>query len=248
MKRTLLLIAFVITVFSTQAFRRPVIITFEKTKDEIFTKPQLKALFAENPSPAILIRMPNGKDNVSSGQSGISGMEFTNAEKNQVVSAIEKNLILSGFSVRDRAIYEKVLDKMNNGDYSKMADLTGTDLVLEVVDISLEEYHTNTVERKGEDKSYNCNFSGFYGWKVEMKIISVKLNEVVGLYTFYKTPCTKGCNFELDMHCNLLSPKIKRVKDKEGNYSPFVYKVDIDGAKLDGFGNAIAKKLIEAMK
>ena len=248
MKKTLLVTLFILSVFYTEAFRRPVTVTFEKTKDEIFTKPQLKALLAQNPNPAILIRMPNGNGNVSSGESGISGLEFTKAEKNQVVSAIEKSLILSGFSVRDRAIYEKVLDNMNNGDYSKMADLTGTDLVLEVVDISLEEYHTNTVDRKGADKSYNCNFSGFYGWKVEMKIISVKLNEVVGLYTFYKTPCTKGCNFELDLHCNLLSPKIKRTKDKEGNYSPFVYKVDVDGAKLDNFGNAISKKLIEAMK
>ncbi len=248
MKRTLLIIVLILTIFSVEAARRRITVTFEKTKDEIFTKPQLKEILAGNATPAILIRMPNGYGNVSSGESGISGMDFTKAEKNQIVSAIEKSFILNGFSVRDRAIYEKILDQLKNGDYSKMADLTGTDLVLEVVDISLEEYHTNTVDRKGEDKSYKCNFAGFYGWKVEMKVISVKKNEIVGLYTFYKTPCTKGCEFELDLHCNLYSPKIKRVKDKAGNYPPFVYKVDVDGAKLDNFGNSIAKKLIEAMR
>lgn len=238
-----LLVLFIALSISLSTLARKVTITFAATPDEIFTKQILKEFFKKNPRPALLLRVPNSSSTVSRSEDNglLNNIEF--------YSYIEKCFLKNDFTLRDRAIFEKIVSQGNvEMDYSKMSALTNTDIVLEIVSISTEEYHTNEVEKKGEQKVYGgCDFKGFFGWKVVFKIVKVKENEVVGLYTFHKTPCTKGCEFELGHSCNLISPKVP-VKDKDGKPIPFAYKVNLDGDKLERFATEITERMIAEMK
>lgn len=228
---------------------RKVVIKFKPTKDEIITKPQLKGLFASNPRPSILLRVPNPTGSIS--QSHEEGRKYLDIDMDrlQFYSYIEKRLMKAGFVIRDRAIFEKVLSLNQDVGYSRMQELTNTDFVLEVVNISPQEYHTNEVLKvnSGDMKTYNCNFGGFYGYRVDFRLVHVKTNEVVGMYTFHKTPCTEGCEFSLGHSCNLVSPKVK-AKDKDGKPLPFEYRISLYGLDLEKFANDISDRMIKEMK
>lgn len=218
---------------------RDVTIKFKKTKDEAYTSENLRAYLQKNPKPAILLRTPTAGGQISKGEG--NDMRY----HPEFYAQIEKVFLLSGFTVRDRSIYEKIVSQNQNIDYSKMSELTNTDIVLEVVNVSYQEYKTNEVLKKGESKTYNCIFRGFWGWKVDCRIILVTKNEVAGMYTFYKTPCTEGCDFSLGHSCNLVSPKVK-TRDTENKPIPWAYKVDID-ADFESFATTIANKMIKEM-
>lgn len=237
MAKTKIILLLLLTCFSTQA--RDVTIKFKKTKDEIFTNANLRAYLKAHPKPAILLRTPSASGAMTQGD----GNDLLNHP--EFYAQIEKAFLLNGFTVRDRAIYERIINQNQNIDYSKMSELTNTDIVLEIVSVSYQEYHTNEVLKNGEEKVYNCDFRGFWGWKVDCKVILVKQNEVAGMYSFYKTPCTEGCDFSLGHSCNLVSPKVK-TKDSDGKPIPWAYKVDLD-ANFESFGTTIGKKIVKEM-
>ena len=104
---------------------------------------------------------------------------------------------------------------------------------------------------KEERKAYpKCKFGGFYGWRVDCKIILARTNEVAGMYTFYRTPCSSpyGCDFRLGKLCNLVHPKVKAV-DANKNPIPWMFKLDMeDGYRPEDFGTTIGNKIILEMK
>ena len=228
---------------------KTVTITFPEVKDEVFATPLLKEFLKENPRPAILMRVPGLGNGISNTDVTSDLYNLSNDDKARLYNSIEKNLLINGYIVRDRAIFDKVVTQTQEIDYSKINSLTNTDLVLEVTNISYQEYHTNQVEKDGDQKTYNCNFKGFWGWKVDIRIVKVKENQVVGLNSFYYVPCTSGCTFGLDNKCNLISLDGKKTakKDKDGNYIPFMYK-ETDGVKMERFGNQIASKILKTIK
>jgi hypothetical protein len=166
------------------------IIKFPKAPDEVYANNNLKEFFKDNKSPNIVLRVPNNNDKATSNTS-------TSKDNNVLYNAIEKELLRQGFSVRDRGLFNELLSKAQTSDYSKIKDLTNTDLILEVVNIDpAVVYTTNKItlvgKRKETEQIGNIDYKKF-GASVEFRIIMVKNNEIAGTYKYNYHPCPNGC-------------------------------------------------------
>jgi hypothetical protein len=99
--------------------------------------------------------------------------------------------------VRDRGLFNELLSKSQTSDYSKIKELTNTDIILEVVSIDPSVlYTTNKVtvvtSKKETEKIGNTDYKE-KGASVEYKVILVKNNEISGTYKFNYKPCPDGC-------------------------------------------------------
>ena len=134
---------------------------------------------------------PNNNDKATSNTS-------INQDNNVLYNAIEKELLRQGFSVRDRGLFNELLSKSQTSDYSKIKELTNTDLILEVVQILIQPvvYTTNKVTLVGKKKETQqigkVDYKQ-YGASVEFRIIMVKNNEIAGTYKYNYQPCATGC-------------------------------------------------------
>jgi hypothetical protein len=166
------------------------IIKFQKQPDEIFANNNLKDFFKTNKSPNIVLRVPNNNDKATSNTS-------TGKDNNVLYNSIEKELLKQGFSVRDRGLFNELLSKSQTNDYSKIKELTNTDVILEVVNIDpAVVYPTNKVTMVGKKKETeqigSINYKK-YGASVEYRIIMVRNNEIAGTYKYNYEPCATGC-------------------------------------------------------
>jgi hypothetical protein len=204
-------------------------ITLDQPKDEVFTKPILNQYF-KNDQKTILLRIPN--------QSGV--VTNSNTNENQLYNYIEKDFFKSGFIVRDRAIFEKVLTQSQDIDYSKVKELTNTDIILEIVSIQKQEYETNKYEKNDKAKvARDCHWK-FPGSKIDLKIIMVKENEIAGIYTFYQTQCINGCIFNLHK-CQLRDINA-------GMSNNLGYSTRTEDLDTQQFADYITGKIMGAMK
>jgi len=170
----------------------------------------LTQIMLVNPAPKIVLRVPDSYRDGFSSSSTRSQTENRSrvayepsfasgsyAEK-LLYNAIEKQLFQEGFTVRDRRLFNDVLDKAGSVDYSKVHGLTNTDLILEWINLDRQvNYDTDVcyrVLRKGREKKIELPESfRRQGASIEFKLIAVKTNEVVGTYKIHYTPCTEGC-------------------------------------------------------
>ena len=183
------IVAFLILISSCSSYKS--VVRYPSIDDETFANDDLRQLFKENPRPSIVLRTPNSSDKATS--------NTMNSRDNTVAyNAIEKELLEEGFSVRDRGLFNEIINKSESQDYSRIKDLTNTDLILEVINIDLNiVYSTNKmveIFKEGrekeviEDKDYKAK-----GYSIEFKIILVKTNEIAGSYKFQYKPCKDGC-------------------------------------------------------
>ncbi len=166
------------------------IIKFPKRSNEVFANNNLKEFLRTNKSPNIVLRVPNSNDKATSNTSA-------SKDNNILYNAIEKELLRQGFSVRDRGLFNEIINKSGSTDYSKIKDLTNTDLILEVVNIDpAVVYSTNKVTLVGKKKETeqigNIDYKR-YGASVEFRLIMVKNNEIAGSYKYNYQPCPDGC-------------------------------------------------------
>jgi hypothetical protein len=166
------------------------IIKFAAVPDETYANPNLKKFFKENRNPNIVLRVPNNNDKATSNTS-------TNRNNDVLYNTIEKELLKENFSVRDRGLFNELLSKSATSDYSKIKELTNTDIILEVVSIDPSVlYTTNKVttvtSKKEAEKIGNVDYKE-KGASVEYKVILVKNNEIAGTYKFNYKPCPNGC-------------------------------------------------------
>lgn len=165
-------------------------INFPKRPNEVFANNNLKEFFKTNGSPNIVLRVPNTDDKATSNTS-------TNKDNNVLWNAIEKELLRQGFSVRDRGLFNEIINKTGSTDYSKIKDLTNTDLILEVVNIDPKVvYTTNKVTLTGKKRvTQQIGEIDYkrYGASVEFRLIMVKNNEIAGSYKYNYEPCVNGC-------------------------------------------------------
>ena len=179
------------------------VVKFTPKQSDIFTNSHLKTFLNSNSHPNIVLRVPNSNDQVVT--KGSDGQVSSLNERNRDVyyNAIEKQMLKAGFSVRDRGLFNEVLNKMQrdtkeNINYSQINELTNTDIILEVIKIDPSvKYLTNkiyTKDKKGywKDKTTTGEYKKF-GASAEFKIILVKNNEMAGTYTFNYAPCIDGC-------------------------------------------------------
>jgi len=153
------------------------IIKFPSVPDETYANPNLREFFKSNRNPNIVLRVPNNNDKATSNTS-------TNTNNNVLYNAIEKELLKENFSVRDRGLFNELLSKSQTSDYSKIKELTNTDIILEVVNIDPSVlYTTNKVtivtSKKENEQIGNVDYKE-KGASVEYKVILVKNNEIAG--------------------------------------------------------------------
>jgi hypothetical protein len=189
MRQTFCIVTFALFIL-TSCSPATKIIKFPKSPNEIYANNNLKEFFNTNKTPNIVLRVPNNNDKATSNTS-------TNKDNNVLYNAIEKELLREGFSVRDRGLFNELLSKSQTSDYSKIKELTNTDLILEVVNIDpAVVYTTNKVTLNGKKKETEqigkVDYKQ-YGASVEFRIIMVKNNEIAGTYKYNYQPCATGC-------------------------------------------------------
>jgi hypothetical protein len=166
------------------------IIKFPTVADEIYANPNLKDFFKTNKNPNIVLRVPNNNDKATSNTS-------TSKNNDVLYNTIEKELLKENFSVRDRGLFNELLSKSQTSDYSKIKELTNTEIILEVVNIDPAVlYTTNKVTEVGsrsETEKIGIIDYKEKGASVEYKVILVKNNEISGTYKFNYKPCPDGC-------------------------------------------------------
>jgi len=166
------------------------VIKFPKRPDDIYANNNLKEFFKSNSSPNIVLRVPNSADKATSNTS-------LTQDNNVLYNAIEKEFLKQGFSVRDRGLFNEIINKSGSTDYSRIKDLTNTDLILEVVNIDPKViYTTNRVAVIGKKRTTEqigqIDYKR-YGASVEFRLIMVKNNEIAGSYKYHYQPCPDGC-------------------------------------------------------
>lgn len=168
------------------------IIKYPKQDDEIITNKNLNRLFKNTKSPAIVLRVPNNSDKVTS-------QSNTSKDETILYNSIEKEFLKAGFIVRDRGLFNELVSKSTSNDYSNIKELTETDLILEVVNIEHSIlYTTNKVILKNKagrmkETILPTSYQG-YGASIEFKVVIVKNNEIAGNYKFNYNPCPEdGC-------------------------------------------------------
>lgn len=166
------------------------IIKFQKRPDDIYANSNLKDFFKVNKNPNVVLRVPNSADKATSNTS-------LNQDNNVLYNAIEKELLKQGYSVRDRGLFNEIINKSGSTDYSKIKELTNTDLIIEVVNIDPKVvYSTNKVsivkKRKTDERIGNIDYKR-YGASIEFRIIMVRNNEIAGTYKYHYQPCPDGC-------------------------------------------------------
>jgi hypothetical protein len=206
---------------------------FVAKQDDLFAKESLKFLIKNSKTPTIVVRNLA----INNLQLSVSGGDLSSS----LINILEKVFTKNEFIVRDRALFEKSFNQSGAIDYSKMKDLTDTDLILELAEISdipyvTNAYYTNAGLKKLPAIAPALSYSGI---KIELKIINVKKNDIVGTYTFYDTPCTEGCN-------------VYKYLNQYYAYDPTLgsgaYLLEYDNSKWEMFTESVAEKLIVSLK
>ncbi|QJW90790.1 hypothetical protein HNV11_16090 [Spirosoma taeanense] len=191
------------------------LVRFSQKPPELVSADVLTEIMLVNKSPKIVLRVPITRKGVTNTQgtgnqqSGVvnpvvvrqinngrskARIQYVESQYDETAlyNAIEKQLFKEGFSVRDRGLFNEVLDDNQSIDYSKITALTNTDLILELVRIdNLVGYTTNVCYADDEEKPINGYRT--VGASVEFKLVHVKTNEIVGSYKIHYTPCLDGC-------------------------------------------------------
>lgn len=164
---------------------------FQGKPDEIITTQKINDYLKINPNPSIVLKVP------------VPEIKSTQSDRNAYIyNAIEKELLIAGFEVKDRGLFNEVLNKSGEISYDGLKKLTETDLLLELVNVSTNiEYGTNKFYTKnGGQRVADKNFTK-YGALIEFKLTIIETNERVGSYSFYLKPCSyknPGCECEVE--------------------------------------------------
>ena len=221
----------IIALLSSQATKEGTV-RLTQRESEIYTKPTLKQYLKNTKNPSLILRIPLAMNSTVTTNTSYSGNSFYNT--------MEKEFSLAGFIVRDRALYEKVIDNKSNTGYGDINDKTNTDLIVELVNLEPYNINTNKYYSGSKEKVLNQNIT-YKGYKAEFKIIKVRDNEVAGLYTFYFTPCTDN-SCTITVKNGLISdPKTKAV---------FMTNIPYETSTTDSwsdFAKIVSKKLIDEM-
>ncbi len=150
-------------------------------EDELVASEVVRSFIKANPNASIVLRVPNTPQTATQSDLNTS-----------VYNAIEKELVMAGFNVKDRGLFNQALKSDVSMDYSQIANLSGTDLILELVKVDLRvPIKTNRAYTKhGEEKVLDDLEYTRYGASIEFKMVLVRTNAYGGSFSFYHTPCT----------------------------------------------------------
>jgi len=210
MKKFYLLIAAFFVLTSCSSI---MMIKYTKLPDDVYANNNLKDYLKNNPHPKIVLRVPNTNDKATSNT-------VSTQNNNVLYNAIEKEFLKAGFSVRDRGLFNEIIDKSKSTDYSKIGEETNTDLILEVVNINpVVQYSTNKITVLSGGKTSEMVQQIDYskpGASIEFRLITVKNNEIAGNYKYNYTPCIDGCpltDWSYNKHTKTSVLQVTKVKE-----------------------------------
>lgn len=164
------------------------IVNYQAKAPEVFTAASLAGLLNGPGAPSVMVRAIDRVDKNENIRESTFG---------QIYSAIENVLLKEGFTVRDRTLFNKIANSTGPTDYSKLKDITGTDLILEIINIDpAAVYSTNTITlayKKHQKKQVQDISYRRYGAAAAYRLIIVKNNEIAGVYKYNYNPCANGC-------------------------------------------------------
>lgn len=226
-KISLVLLAF--TILSSCSSSKT--IKFANREHDVYTTENLKEFLATNKNPKVVLRVSNSATNLT---------EMENVD--YLYNAIENQLLSSGFIVRDRQLFNQIIEnESNNIDYEKIKEKSDTDLIIELTKLDpMVEYVTNAYyDDKGRKKTESFKEHKKYGANVEFKVVSIQDNEYAGRYMFHYAPCQNGCKIS--------SSKMKAVKRGWANKDVKPYE-GVEQDELENFMKNATKMLVEEMR
>ena len=208
-------------------------VSFTPAEDDIIVRPVMKSFIAKNPSPKIVLRTNLEK--------GVKIL--TEEDANPIYNAIEKELAMADFQVRDRKIFAHILENNANiKQYSDLKDLTDTDVILEIVKkTSSVDYKTNVYKNsRNKEKIWKHGIVETRGILFECKFILVGTNEVAAIFAFNYVDCEDGCKYALSKEGKASKLTLKSGKKTKIQF----YQPDV----LENFMRLNASKMIENFK
>lgn len=221
-------------------------IQFTPQEDEIVTTDNLKSFLNQEKNPKVVLRATPNFFQAKYKQPSVrnpfgSSEESVTEEENvqYIYNAIENTLLEQGFIVRDRQLFNQIVQKNNeNLDYSKLSELSDTDLIIELVKLDPSViYETNIYyDKNGEQRTSNYNYNRF-GATIEYKVIMIKENEFAGVYEFNYAPCIEPCTVSMSL----------KDLSKNKNREPVPYE-GVERDLLEEFVENSIRKLVSEMR
>ena len=146
------------------------------------------------------IKDNNTRNEINVGVSSSSQSTEKNIS-NQVYNSVENQFVKSGYLVRDRSIFNNLLQGNTNlTRYSEISNLTNTDLIIEVLEYSDNfKYYSNQLLKSNSNKTKSILKTDELiignGMFIEYRVIIIKSNQIAGRFKFFKKPCEDGCTY-----------------------------------------------------
>lgn len=233
MKKLLSFIILGITLSSCSSTKN---LKFTQKSDDIVTTESLRRFLQTNKKPKVVLRVNNSSSNITQKENN-----------NYLYNAIENQLLASGFIVRDRQLFNQVIDnKENNIDYQKLKEKSDTDLIIELTKLKDNIlYETNKYYDKNNIEKVEKSSEKYrrYGASVEFKVVMLQSNEFAGIYEFNYTPCSqgKGCPISKTLKQQIKERKKMKKEKKEGYEG-------VEKNVLEDFIKGAVKKLVNEMR
>jgi len=150
--------------------------------NEIVFTPELKTLLQDIPNPKIVVRVANTPKNV------------TEAERfNLYINEIEKIFVQEGYTVRDRALLENLMQG-GNIDYKDIKGKIDTDLIIDILALDFDKVtisHTffNKTTQKEEPFATELTYVECGIATLECRVTIVDQGQLGGLFTLRTSPC-----------------------------------------------------------
>jgi hypothetical protein len=242
MKKISLIIGFVaVVILLTSCALQKGLVKYEGKQNEIVATQNIKDFMSKDKNPSIVLRVPNTERQATQSD-----------PNNYIYNAIEKELVMAGFDVKDRGLFNEVINKSANFDYDKIKELTGTELILELVRLQTDIRHTtNRIYKKNGKEKFSKKGTTVtrLGAVVEFKLIIIENNDFGGSYSFYYTPCsetTNDCNCSVGYRRNKIFPNVNMcITKKKKNTDAFEV---IDQNVLESFVRVGVKQMINEIR
>lgn len=156
------------------------VISFTGRKSTLSAETNIKKFMTDNPEPSIILRLPKHVQEATEGD-----------PYHYLYNAIENELAMAGFKVKDRGLANQILNHSEANSYLEIQTEIQTDLILELTKMDLEVIHTTNkfLTKSGEEKASKQGQVTKMGGAFEFKLVLVKNNSHGGNYAFYYTPC-----------------------------------------------------------
>jgi len=231
MKKSTFLLIVLTLMFSSCSVTKT--LKFTQKQNDIVKTESLKEFLSKNKNPKVVLRVNESSISVTEGENN-----------DYLYNAIENQLLASGFIVRDRQLFNQIIEnEENNIDYEKLKEKSDTDLIIELTKLDPKVlYETNKYyDKKNREKVENGFEYQRYGASVEFKVIMINSNEFAGMYKFNYTPCVDGCVISKSLRELEKERKKNKEKAKEGYEG-------VERDELEIFIKDATRKLVKEMR